>query len=138
MPGKALKRFGPEATLAAPLITPAQVITTLQVIAAALALLAGPPQDDEPRPRNLILMIADGLGPASVTLAGVARLNFVVNFGALVFEGLGHFGHAFIERLLFVDTQLGGIVAHVLGDLHRTELRSAHGTEMRHLVTLRR
>ena len=38
-------------------------------------------------------------------LVGVARLDFLVDLGAFVFEGLGHLGHALVEGLFFIDTQ---------------------------------
>src|ERR1017187_2540993 len=36
------------------------------------------------------------------------------------------------------DLERGGILAHVLRDAHRTEMRSAHRAEVRHLGPLRR
>ena len=44
--------------------------------------------------------------------------SFSVNFAAFFFEGVGHFFHAFIQRLFFFQTFLCGVVAHVLRDFH--------------------
>src|ERR1700712_60325 len=41
--------------------------------------------------------------------------------------------HALLERLRIGDALLGRIVAHILRDLHRAEVRAAHRTEMRDL-----
>ena len=38
------------------------------------------------------------------------------------------------DDLLFRDILPGGVVAHVLGDFHGTEVRSAHGAEVGDLV----
>src|SRR5579875_798443 len=44
------------------------------------------------------------------------------------------FFHALGQRLGLADTVCACVVAHVLGDLHRTEFRAAHRAEMRALV----
>src|SRR5262249_9965847 len=62
----------------------------------------------------------------------VALLHSVsidVQLAAHLPEFFRHLCHA-----LFFVVQRGSIVAHVLRDLHRAELRAAHGAEMRHLV----
>ena len=46
--------------------------------------------------------------------------------------------HAFLEGGLGRDALLGGHLAHVLGDLHRAEVRTAHRAEVRRLGGRRR
>src|SRR5262249_60846241 len=61
------------------------------------------------------------------------RVRIDVDLAAELPELLRHLRHA-----LLLVVERGGVVAHVLGDLHRAELRPAHGTEMRDLVRLLR
>ena len=48
-------------------------------------------------------------------------------------ELLGLGGHALLQRSILGQALLGRKVAHLLRDLHGTELGPAHGAEMRHL-----
>ena len=56
-----------------------------------------------------------------------------INFGALLSELGGFFFKSTFNRIFFRQTLLGGVLPHVLGDLHRAEVRTAHGTEVRGL-----
>ncbi len=62
---------------------------------------------------------------------GGSRLR--VNLGTLLDELTGLFFHALLQGLLLGDALLGGVFADVFGDLHRAEVRTAHGTEVRGL-----
>ena len=44
--------------------------------------------------------------------------------------------HARFDRLTAIHAMLFCIIAHILGDLHRAEFRSAHRAEMGHLGTI--
>src|SRR5712691_13099517 len=59
------------------------------------------------------------------------RLRVYVNLAPQLPEPLRHLRHA-----LLLVVERGGIIAHVLGDLHRAEFRPAHRAEMRDLVRL--
>ena len=71
-------------------------------------------------------------------LASIKRLRLVINLGAFFLELDGLFFHALVERSLFIDTLRRGVVAHILGDFHRAEMRPAHRAEMRELGALLR
>src|SRR5690606_24188748 len=77
--------------------------------------------------------------PAATAGCGAARAGgsaLPVHLRALLAE-LGRFGgHALLQRAGFVQAVFGGVVAHVLGDLHRAEVRAAHRTEVGQLVRI--
>src|ERR1700722_12983791 len=59
---------------------------------------------------------------------------FAVDFSAACAE-FGCLGlHALAQRVGVADTMLLRVIAHILCDLHRAEVRTAHRTEMRELV----
>src|SRR6056297_3140090 len=58
----------------------------------------------------------------------------LIDLAAGATELLGLFLHTGIDRRRRVEPALAGIVAHVLGNLHRAEFRPAHRAEVRHLV----
>src|SRR6185437_8896287 len=69
------------------------------------------------------------------TLSFIARRSIrPIEFTALLAEFACLLGHAFVQDFRFAEAMLARVVAHVLGDLHRTELRPAHRAEMRALV----
>src|SRR5215831_18652793 len=59
------------------------------------------------------------------------RRRVDIHLAAELPEFLRHLRHP-----LLLVIERGGVVAHVLGDLHGAELRPAHGAEMRDLVRL--
>src|SRR5690606_3147647 len=65
-----------------------------------------------------------------------ARSDLAVDLGALLDELNRLDLHALLEGLGLVQAFLGGVLAHVLGDLHRAEVRAAHRAEVRDLGRL--
>ena len=61
-----------------------------------------------------------------------------VNLRAFFHKLLRLFFHPFLQRLFFGDALFGGVFADVFGDLHRTEVRAAHGAEVCGLGTVLR
>src|SRR6476659_10378356 len=61
--------------------------------------------------------------------------DLAVDLGALLHEFLRFLLHAALERLSLGESLLRRILAHVLRDLHRAEMRPTHRTEMRKLRT---
>src|SRR5712692_1428244 len=61
-----------------------------------------------------------------------------VDFRPALLELFGLLLHAGLKRSLLVQLFLHGVITHVLRDLHRTKVRTTHGTEVRHLRTFRR
>ena len=59
--------------------------------------------------------------------------SLLINLRPLLheFHRLGF--HAFLQGLLFRKFLAGGVVPDFLRDLHRAEMRAAHGTEVREL-----
>ncbi len=85
------------------------------------------PYADKPKPQRL----PKGLGswPRAVCL------DLLIDPAAVFQELLGFFLHSFLDRDCHVLELVGlGIVADVLGDLHRAEMRAAHGAEVGDLV----
>src|SRR2546427_10626125 len=60
-----------------------------------------------------------------------------VNFRSAALKLFGFFFHAGLKRSLLVQLFLHGVITYVLGDLHRTKMRTAHRTEMRYLCPFR-
>ena len=58
------------------------------------------------------------------------RSRGLVNFRALFGELLALLFYAFLDGYLFRDRLLDGVLPHVFADLHRTEVRAAHGAEV--------
>ena len=58
----------------------------------------------------------------------------VINLSAGLFEFDRLVLHAFLQRFFVRNAKTRGVVAHVLGDFHRAEVRAAHGAEVRALV----
>ena len=54
------------------------------------------------------------------------RVNLRAFFHKLLRLGF----HALLERLFLGDALFGGVFADVFGDLHRAEMRAAHGAEV--------
>jgi hypothetical protein len=57
--------------------------------------------------------------------------SLTVNFRAALLKLFRFLAHAGVERGVLVHLLLHGIVAHVLGDLHRAEVWTTHRAEMR-------
>src|ERR1035441_9984695 len=68
----------------------------------------------------------------------VAGLRFGVNLRAFFYKLAGLFLHPLLEGLLVADALFGGVFADIFGDLHRAEVRAAHGAEMGQLRALLR
>src|SRR5688500_2436972 len=72
------------------------------------------------------------------TAPGLTSL-LVVNLRPVLLEWLRLLLHSPLERFLLVGKPLlRGIVAHVLRDFHRAEMRAAHRAEVRELGTFLR
>src|SRR5581483_4660337 len=78
----------------------------------------------------------DGRRRSGMRRSGPSQL--AVNLGALLLELAGLLLHALGQRRLLVHALPGGVVAHVLGDLHRAEVRAAHRAEVGQLGALLR
>src|SRR5918911_4455442 len=74
----------------------------------------------------------------SVFATGSGGQFALVDFGAGGDELGGLLLHAGGEGGLLVEAGLGGVVAHLLRDLHGAEVRAAHGAEVRELGALLR
>ncbi len=58
-----------------------------------------------------------------------------IDLRSLLFELLRLLGHSMFQGGLFIGDALGGgVVAHILGDLHRAELGAAHRAEVGHFM----
>ena len=68
-------------------------------------------------------------GPARLT-GGREDSGTVVDLRALLHELDRLFFHAFRQRFARAHALLVGVIAHVLGDLHRAEMRAAHRAEV--------
>src|SRR5262249_26832082 len=73
---------------------------------------------------------------AARAAARARSLGARVELAALAHELDRLFLHPLLQRGLRVDAELARVVAHVLGDLHRTEVRPAHRAEVRQLRAL--
>ena len=61
------------------------------------------------------------------TIWDIFRLRFLINLRPLLHK-LHRFGfHAFLKRFRFRKLLAGGVVTHLLRDLHGTEVGAAHG-----------
>ena len=85
------------------------------------------------------------LGPSHPTKpqVGFTRIDGHLGGGALNLRALFHeltrlLFHAALEGFFLGDAQLRRIFPHVFRDLHRAEVRAAHGTEVRALGTFLR
>src|SRR5471032_575999 len=58
--------------------------------------------------------------------------DLAIQLGAVLDEFDGLDFHALLERRIIRNTDAGRILAYFLRDLHRAEMRAAHGAEMRH------
>ena len=58
-------------------------------------------------------------------------LSFRVKLVTLLREFPGLLFHAAFEGFFLAHALFGGVFADVFGDLHRTEMRAAHGAEVR-------
>ena len=72
-----------------------------------------------------------GEGALTAPDALLHRRGVDIDLAAQLPEFLRHLRHA-----LLLVVERGGVVAHVLGDLHGAEFVPAHGAEMRDLVRL--
>src|SRR6185312_15542493 len=91
--------------------------------AAAATPIRAPPSSPESAVRLCIL------GLLQCLVAFLHLLRIEIDVAAHLLELGAHLRHA-----LFSIVQRRGVVAHVLGDLHRAEFRAAHRAEMRDLV----
>jgi len=62
----------------------------------------------------------------------------VVNLATLLYEFDRLLLHTLLKRIVVGHAVLLGVIANVLGNLHRTKMRPAHRAEMRHLGTVLR
>src|SRR5262249_42850845 len=69
---------------------------------------------------------------------GASTLAGYVHFGAALAELARFVRHALCQRVVFGDAVFLRVIAHVLRDLHRAEMRAAHRAEMRELVRILR
>src|SRR5439155_3721279 len=69
------------------------------------------------------------------TLAGDVSY---IDLGPLLFKLLSLLAHASFERLGVIETLLRRVLAHILGDLHGSEVRTTHRAEMGQFGTLSR
>jgi hypothetical protein len=60
-------------------------------------------------------------------------LPFHINFTALIRKLTAFFFHPLFQRFFLGEALFGGVFADVFGDLHRAEVRAAHGAEVRGL-----
>src|SRR5215471_1416621 len=66
------------------------------------------------------------------------ELGLTINLRPGLFEFVSLFLEPALNRYQLVDLLLRGIVPHLLGDLHRAEVRTAHRTKVRELGALLR
>src|ERR671918_2158029 len=85
------------------------------------------------RPRSSPPLVATNLSPWSPSLARDLRY---IDLSPFLAELLGLFAHPLFERLGLFKPFLFGIIPHVLGDPHGTEVRPAHRAEVRNLGAL--
>src|ERR1700690_127476 len=69
------------------------------------------------------------ISQTSCQLQAGSESAWEIDFGTLLDECFSHLFHALLQGLLLVVPMSLGVLPHIIRDLHRAEVRPAHGAE---------